>query len=103
MTKSPPLFRTNGMYRRCRCAEVDDVSTTTGPEIQRFGSVGSGHTVGSSSEVAPGRAVCENASHAEAAKSPGVFAPPSFALLTNTRLQPGSLVAKQPVSLLKFM
>src|SRR3954454_20378849 len=79
-----------------------DLSTTTGPEIQRSGSVGSGHAVGSSSEVAPGIAVWVNALHGEAAKSAAVLVPPSLVLLTNTRLQPGSDVAMQPVSLLKF-
>ena len=87
----------------CQWDDVLDVSTTTGPAIQKFGSVGSGHAVGSSSGVAPGSAVCENALHCDAPKSAAEFVPPSSALLTKTMLQPGSLVAMQPVSLLKFM
>src|SRR5690349_1016747 len=80
IVKSLPSLRMNGMYSVCQCDDVCDVSTTTGPAMYSAGSVGSGQTVGSASEVAPGSAVCENALHCDPAKSPGVLAPPSFAL-----------------------
>src|SRR5919205_3929319 len=75
--KVVPSKRSNGMYRLCQYSEAEEVSATTGPAIQKFGSCGSGHAVGPRSPT-PGCGTIVAAVQSLCAKSAGVFAPPSF-------------------------